>query len=149
MARTVPIGTINRKKRCSKLESEKRVAIILKLIIGGASPFYVHQYVNQKTDWDISSRQVDKYIARARKKLLDDLDDDLDKLRAEQSERLDDLYRKAYAVQEYKTCLNISAEKNKLFGLHAPAKHDVTSKGESIKGFTVSIEEGDYDEDES
>jgi hypothetical protein len=126
-----------------------RVREIAKMLIGGASTFFVQEYVREKTDWNLTRRQVENYLRKARLLISDISQRDIEMSISEQCERLDDLYRRSFKLQDFRTCLAISAEKHKLLGLHQPVKHDVTSGGDKISGFTISIEEGDCDEDES
>ena len=134
-------------KRCSKHELDMRVREVAKLLIGGASTFYVHEFIRDKKDWNITSRQVENYLRKARELISDINNRDIEMAISEQCERLDDLYRRSMGLQDFRTCLSITAEKNKLLGLHRPVKHDLTSGGDKITGFVVSVE-GEDDNDE-
>jgi len=137
---------MDKKHRCSKHELDMRVREVAKLLIGGASTFYVHEFIRDKKDWNITGRQVENYLRKARELISDINNRDIEMAISEQCERLDDLYRRSMGLQDFRTCLSITAEKNKLLGLHRPAKHDITSGGDKITGFVVSVE-GEDDEE--
>lgn len=51
-------------KKSTKLEIEERVNTVYQLLIKSYSRFQILQYA--AAEWDLSSRQADEYIARAR-----------------------------------------------------------------------------------
>ena len=51
-------------KKSTKLEIEERVNTVYQLLIKAHSRFQILQYA--AAEWDLSSRQADEYIARAR-----------------------------------------------------------------------------------
>ena len=99
------------------------------------------QYCAKKYNWEINSRQMDNYIARAREILREETQ--LYKANAIESalNNLLVLYKKAFKKEDHRTCLAIQAEINKMFGL--TQKIDLTSGGDKITGFTVNIIEED------
>ncbi len=57
-------------KKATNLEIQERVNTIYELLIKSWSRFDILQYA--ATEWDLSSRQTDEYLARARKLIEED-----------------------------------------------------------------------------
>ena len=101
-------------------EIESRVAKVTQLLLKGAHRQDICQYVATETDWDVSSRTIDRYIDRAKKwfvaysHALLNLDEEFGKSLLQ----LQDLYARALRVHDVKTALAVRKEMNSMFGFH-------------------------------
>ena len=59
-------------RRTSNAEKEQRVAMVYGLLTDGRSRFEILQFAANDSDWDVSTRTVDSYIACARDRMMKD-----------------------------------------------------------------------------
>ena len=59
-------------RRTSNAEKEQRVATVYGLLTDGRSRYEIHQFASTESDWDVSDRTVDSYIACARDRMMKD-----------------------------------------------------------------------------
>ena len=131
---------MNGKKKITKSTNAvflKRVMEILPLISKEPKE-EILRYASQDTDWKVTVRQVETYIARATEIMR--VQSKTFQLTAVESaiNNLVDLYRKSYEAQDYKLCLLIQKEMNELFGIRVQ-NLDIKSDGEKISGFVLNI----------
>lgn len=120
-------------KRVNEAEYERRVGVVFDLLIGGASRSQILQYVANESDWKVSPRMVDEYIARANKRLEEIARPMRAKALGLALARREDLYLKCRRVQDYKSCLAVDHDRAKLLGLYAAEEHRLTGKdGENL-----------------
>jgi hypothetical protein len=96
-------------------------------------------------NYKVCERTADTYIAKANLILNENNQDLKNEMIALQKARLEDLLQKAYDSGDYKEARAIIESINKLFGLDAASKVDVTSGGDKITWNEVRT----YDKPES
>ena len=112
----------------NKREIEERIAIVSKQVLNGLTTQEICRNASEK--WDISKRQVERYIRRCynlwhkdfEKKRKRNLDYHFAKRR--------DLYKQAYNKKQWNICLEIVKDEAKLTGIYPSEKHDVKVEGE-------------------
>ena len=98
----------------------------------GAKRAEICQYVANNTNWNVSDRMIDRYIADATKIIKESADDDIEQERGLMKQRLDDLYKKNIGKKDLRAALQVLRERSDLLGLHAPKRTDITSDGEKV-----------------
>lgn len=117
------------KEKSTDFEKEKRIDVICELLIKGLTRGQMCQYVSKKTDWNISERQVDRYIEEAKEKIKNsDNDKGFEIQRAKR--RLEKLYIKNEEIEDYKECRALIDTSAKLFGWNEAEKHEVSVKAD-------------------
>lgn len=106
--------------KATNAQTTRRVTAIYKLILLGADRESIMQYVT-KEGWDVETRMIDDYAARARKLLIELTKTDRENQLALARARLNLLFAKTVALNDYKTALAIQKDINALEGLYAPA----------------------------
>ncbi len=125
--------------KSNKATVEQRITHIFQLLTLGLRRAEILEYVNDKTNWGVSESQIAEYMRRANKEMkkLGQIkrSNEITKALC----KYDVLYRNAYSIKDYKTCLNILQGRIKLLGLDAPKvikkKIDktITSKETALK----------------
>jgi len=103
-------------RKPTKFEHERRVDEVFGLLTAGLTRGQILSYVEQKTDWKVCPRTVDSYVAKATERFREAADVDRAVLAGKALARLDELYARALRIQDYKTCLAIQRELDKLLG---------------------------------
>lgn len=112
-----------KEEKSSDFEFERRIDIVCEMLIKGLTRSQMLQYVSKKTDWNISDRQVDTYIYEAKEKIKNsDNDKGFEIQRAKR--RLEKLYQKNEAIEDFKECRAIIDTSAKLFGWNEPEKSE-------------------------
>lgn len=109
--------------KSTKAEVEQRVAMVVELLVGGASRAEIVQFAAGK--WAINERQTSNYIRRATDALAKDADPKLEAEKAKAIRRFTALYRKSMAVQDYKGALAAQDKLSQLLGLYPRASINV------------------------
>ena len=118
-------------KKATNAEIEFRIATLYEMVVKGATYSYIVRYASE--EWDITSRQTDTYLKRVYEQIKDTYDDDYKKrLLTVQLAKLDELYQKNYTIQDFRECRNVIETINKMIGLDAPTKTDITTNGRNI-----------------
>lgn len=112
-------------KKSTKAEIEQRITLVYDMIVVGSSREQTLQYIANKTDWDISSRQVDYYIAAANKRLEENAQFHRARELGKALSRLNTLYQKTLQVQDYARCIAVQRELNQLLGLYEPKQIEI------------------------
>lgn len=115
-----------RKPRITAAEMTRRVDQVAELVLAGLSRSEILRYVSEKTDWGVSERTVDTYLARANEKLQAEGKRDRAAEFGKALARLETLYRKALTGNNYKTCLSIQKEIAQLMALHQQPETGIT-----------------------
>ena len=108
-------GNTNPNGKSTQYEYDQRVETVAQMIVKLWSRRKIIQYVAEKTEWLVSDRQVDAYIADA-KELIKGTEQDNLLERQLAKQQLDDLFQKNYQVQDFKEARAIIEAKAKLFG---------------------------------
>jgi len=112
--------------KVTKVVKAERVSQVLELLVLGLKPREIFRYVSEKTDWNITERQIENYIRDAT-----DLIEESSKIRRDQEVgkailRLEKLYTANMKIQDYKAALAVVKTRAELLGLNQPAKTAVT-----------------------
>ena len=133
--------------KATDAEVLKRVATVCKLMIAGASRASIVQYGS--IQWDITDRQIDDYIARAKNDIATMTDKDKESNLNMAMARMNDIYQQCYAAKNYKGAMSAQIEINKLLGLYAPAQQEIKHSGglhvKAYKEFTPDAWDSDDD----
>jgi hypothetical protein len=144
-------------KRSTQEELNRRVGEVSNLLITGQKR---HQIVAHATEngWDVEERQIDTYIKKAKKLLSEEgreSKSDRDILFAISLRRLNLLFVKCMAIQDYQRALQAQKEINTLLALYEPQTKHVkveTWEDQAIEyikngeiGYTELVEEFDSD----
>jgi len=101
-------------------EIELRVSKVMALIAKGLTRREIHAYVPQKTDWQVGTRQLDEYIARANEQFKLDSAIDRARERGISQSRFELLYTMAVKVQDVKAATAAEWKRCELLGLPEP-----------------------------
>jgi len=123
-----------KENKSTEAEYDSRVATIFDLMVKGITDRDMCQYVAKVEGWNVSKRQVDRYIAEANDLFAAEGAKHVEKEFGKAKIRLEMLFEKSLKIQDYKTCLAIAKEVSALFGL-ITTKADVNVKGD----ITVNI----------
>lgn len=108
-----------KKKKATKAEINNRINTIADMILQGFTRAQILQFVTEKTDWEISERTTDYYIRKARDKFETDAEINRRYELGRAMKRLDDLYRRNMAIQDYKAALQVQKERSTITGLYS------------------------------
>jgi hypothetical protein len=112
-------------------ESDLRTATIYEMIIKGCNKNYIVRFCAE--NYNIKLRQVEVYIAKATAEIKENYGEKYkEQIIEKHLAQLDDLYIKNYTIEDFRECRNLIESKNKMLGLNAPIKTDVTSNGKDI-----------------
>lgn len=112
--------------KSSKGEVERRVTDIYTLRLACASHEYIVRYASEK--WGVSERQVESYITKAIEKEKEEGKQVRENELIKAIKRLEDIYFKAYALQNYSECRLITKDMADLLGLRV-VKHEHSGPG--------------------
>jgi len=118
--------------KANDFEKEQRIDTICEFLIKGLSNGQMFRYVSEKTEWGISMRQLENYIAEAKEKIKNsDNDKGFEIQRAKK--RLEKLYVKNESLEDYKECRALIDTSAKLFGWNEPEEKNI-----NIKSFDIN-----------
>lgn len=93
----------------------ERVTEVAEMLISGETRTSIVQYGTES--WEVAERQIDKYIARARKLIQKEVIKDLEYDYAKALRRYEDLYRVGIEKENYKLAISANREIVKLQSL--------------------------------
>src|SRR3989304_2924667 len=107
--------------KATKAAKEQRVNMVYTLLLNGASRMQIMQYASDpKNGWNITTRQVDTYIAEANGMLAAESEYHRGRELGKAIARLNNIYQHCMRVQDYGRAIAAQRELNTLLGLHAP-----------------------------
>lgn len=128
-------------RKSTNAEVERRVSIIYDLMLRGYNRPQIHQYVskrkplqvpespdpnhwdpNVEPSWDIETRAIDEYMARARELMRAKAQTVRDEALGRTLERREDLYQQAREHMDLKTALAIDQDTARLLDLYPEQK---------------------------
>ena len=119
----------------SKVELDLTLELVIEMIVKGQSRTDILRYFteNENIEKRRSVSSVDKYIKRAALEIKKRFSADKEKVKPTAIARYMDLYKKNYAIQDYRECRQVQDSLNKLVGLNEPEKislevYDLTLK---------------------
>jgi hypothetical protein len=83
-------------------------------------------------EWGVKERQVDNYIAKAKKQLIKDIEDSKEVLYAEHLAARWELRERARQAGDMRLELDVLKDEAKLIGLYAASQLDINLKGEEL-----------------
>ncbi|MBN1632308.1 MAG: hypothetical protein JW990_21330 [Thermoleophilia bacterium] len=105
------------------IEMDRRVGEVVDLILAGLSMRELHRYIREKhPDWDLGDRQRRRLIERAREEIARAAKPLRELEIGKALMRYDVLYRRSFAINDYKTCAQIVNKVTDLLGLAAPTR---------------------------
>lgn len=119
------------KGKATNAESESRVLKTMELYLLGLKAEDIHEYFITNLKIKVSLASVRSYITKAREKIKNYSEFKTNEEIGKSILRMEKLYLNSYRIQDYKTCLQVQKELNKLLGL-ITEKHDLTSDGKPI-----------------
>jgi len=103
-------------KKSSHAVVRERVLFLMPMI-SMLSNNEMFRYVSENTDWKVSERQIENYIAKAREALRADFEDRKKAARELSFNNYKNLYNKSFMMEDYRTCLSIQTRIDTIFGL--------------------------------
>lgn len=108
---------MSKENKSTKIENERRVAIILDLLARGQTRRKILKYVEDKTDWSVKPRQVDEYIKKAHEETRAAFEQSRDNLVASQVAKYDFIYAKLIGLRDYRGAIAPLDKISELAGL--------------------------------
>jgi hypothetical protein len=99
------------------IHTEARADQVLDLVVAGLTRAQIIKWAREKTDWNISDRQIDRLIARAHELLELDAKPHRERELAKAVRRLDMLFARSLQINDFKTCLAVERERIALLKL--------------------------------
>ena len=110
--------------KSDKIEVARRVAEVYTLLVRGYSRIEICRYGRKK--WgNLSYSQIDRYINRAGKDFLLNIEKNKEMLLGKTVTRLEDVYKKALEEDDFKTCIGIEKMYIDLFKFNENDKNDI------------------------
>jgi hypothetical protein len=126
-------------KRGDKVTLAQRVNEVLQLRLLGAE-FHDLQQHAQEQNWNVSERQLWRYVAAADKQLEQTLEKDRQKLLNRALAQRAALYARAMSVSDYRTALAVLKDRDELLNLYPPARTELSGPhGGPIPTATVEL----------
>jgi predicted subunit of tRNA(5-methylaminomethyl-2-thiouridylate) methyltransferase len=107
---------IERNKHPNKTEMEHRINVITSAIVDGFGRNDILHQKEVKT-WNVTSRTIDNYIREARQKIIEDIAEERISIIETSIRRLERIYQKALADENYKEANNAIMNIAKITGV--------------------------------
>ena len=120
-----------------KTHTDARTEQVLELVVAGLTRAQIIKWVNEKSDWKISPRQIDRHTAQAHILLLAEAKPHRAREFAKSLRRLDMLFARSLQINDFKAALAVEKEQITLLGLsarRASKDKDKTGLGKIIAG---------------
>lgn len=117
-----------------------RINTIRQLLIQGASRPQIIEYCINK--FKVKECTVDLYLQDTKNLIKQEFKDNFDSeyFKANLLERLEDLYKQNYEIDDFRQCQSVIKDITTMFGLSEAIKTDVTTDGEKLQqNITVEI----------
>ena len=112
----------------TKAEHERRVGLVYDLLLMGFKAESIGRYLSEKKKIDVTQRTVERYITQATSRILEAAKTNRDLELGKARDRLDHLYQRNIAIQDFKAALAVVRETSALLGLNAPTKTETSLK---------------------
>lgn len=144
---TRPGGDAPRQPRCTGAESDRRVGELIVMMRSGKGTAR-EMKAHARAAWQISERQTDYYIQKARRELREDMEAEVGDARAELGGWIRQCYREAIEGKDPKAGIAAAQMMAKLLGLFAPGggkvgAEDADVKARRLLGGVYEVEPGD------
>ncbi len=130
------------REKVTKAELEHRVSLIYEMLLNGQRRREVLRAANEQHGWGVSPRQVDSYIAKARKLFERDAQVHREAELGKAIARLDSLYAKTQAKQDLRTALMVERELIELLDLRVRQTDDQSAVDEFLAVMKGEAEDG-------
>ncbi len=108
---------MSKEKKSTDMVVKYRVLELVPLVTTMSRQQILQYVANEHKDWDLKDRQVDNYIAKAKKIVKEQFKKHKEIAAASSLTNYQDLYRKSYSKEDYRTCNSIQENIDSLFGL--------------------------------
>ena len=129
-------------KKSSHTVVRERVLFLMPMI-SMLSNNEIFRYVSENTDWKVSERQIENYIAKAKEALKDDFEDRKKAARELSFNNYKNLYNKSFMMEDYRTCLSIQTRIDTIFGLDQIKEE--TKKTDTTQNLTINVNTKEVD----
>lgn len=109
--------------KSTEVEYQARIETVASLLSKFYSRREILQYASKKTDWNVTGRQVDSYIADAKVWLKEQVNED--EIKAKIVNEFGYLYKKNLSANDFRECRSLLESFAKLYGINAPEKSEV------------------------
>jgi len=120
--------SLEKRARANDAEVAKRIEEVLQRRLEGVDFPELQQYAREQ-EWNISDRQLWRYVAQADELMAKTLDADREKLFRRHIHQRRSLYARAVKDGDHRTALAIIRDEAQLFGLYPPSTHQLTGEG--------------------
>lgn len=128
-------------RKTDTVQMKARIAEVAELIVTGLTTGEIHKYIAEKRpEWNIQRRQRCVLIARARETIADAGNTEFIEELGKAIRRLNVLYRRSFAINDYKACAAIVKQITDLLGLAAPKKSEIRISDLSPSDIRAEIE---------
>lgn len=105
--------------KSNKVTFEERVSIVTEMLLAGLKRREIIGNISKNKDlqWNVSTKQIDKYIEKANKIILAPVEKDREKLVSKFFSRYDFLYKKLVNTKDYKGAASVTEKTCNLVGL--------------------------------
>src|SRR5919201_2075319 len=111
--------------KSTKAEVRQRVEEVLRVRLLGAELWDIRQHASEQ-GWDVSDRQLYRYLAAADKLLAQTLEKDREKLLNRHLAQRRALYARAMEVGDLRTALAVAKDEADLLNLYPARRHELT-----------------------
>jgi len=114
--------------KSTKHVKDARVHEVLELMLKGAPRREICRYVAEKTEWNVSTRQIERYMKEARALIAETAERSRDVHYGLAQERLAMLLARTMNIQDFRTALGVLREMNRLEGLTNTQRLDINAE---------------------
>jgi len=118
-----------RKGRTSDAEIERRCDDIYGLVVDGQPFRIIRQFVSETLPWKVDDYTLRRYIARCTKRFAGECQVKQAEVKGRAIRRLERLYSRAAQKGHVRDALAVQQEINRLHGVNAPERHELTGAG--------------------
>lgn len=111
--------------KANAAEKEARTNKIYDMLVSGMNRAAILQYVSSKTDWKLTPRMVDNYIAEANALLAAEAEFHRPREMGRAVARMNAIFYASLKVQDYQRAIAAARELHQLLGLYAPIKSEL------------------------
>lgn len=120
----------------------KRINIVYSMLLAGLRRYDIFQEC-KKLEWGVSERQIDNYIAEAKKIVELESKENRSYEFARSLSRFETLYTKALKVQDLKTAVTIIDKRNRMLGIAEPKENNSSDNTLKIEHTFVDKKDDD------
>lgn len=126
--------------KTTQAQKDQRVREVYKMLVKGHARGEIVQVLSKK--WNVTDRTIDNYIQDAREQLKPIVEEERMVQLNIAVDRMTEVFKEALDSKDHRAAIQAQQELNKLFGLYAPTKQEVSGN----IGFTWGEVVGNVDE---